>query len=1108
MAANFSNFLMGQNNQSGNESFFNDKKFQQSLYNQILGINQSKDFNNLVNNNNIYNGNNSIGNNNNNNNINAIQNFMKSYHQPLLSGQNLHCENKQFDQQQQINQKNSNDSGGVTQNQVQNQINKGSKDNNYTGNNFFNDISGQNKNENNTTNNNIIGMWQNNVSNNNSKFIGFDKNNEIQNQNLGQHLGQFSDFFNFNLAQNNKSQGGNNLLDNPQISINQSNLQQNNNNNNIKEISKNVNNNNTPNFNKDKVLNKKRKKAIAKKKNQEENGENDFQSDFEDEDVEEELEDVNIEKTQIIEEKPINQKEQQFQEQIQQLASSYGGNQGQINNQFTPNQLSYFNYLANNNNNNNNNNNSHNSNTNKNNNSISGSQQQQNRQGCQKSLEENKNNKSDQNQTQQNKSNCSQNLTVASFNNNNSNQKIQKSSSQDQYLLRQNGQIYDLQSKKESNNSNNNESFNTIKNNSINMNLNNQNPNQNMQMVYQNQLQQLINSSLDVQQQLQNQCQFQQFQNGNNIHTNNNNNQFGNKSEINNPNNQSFNHNNNFNCGGQISSFQNQFQPYFSGNLIRGSIDLPQFNKFSLNYGQNQSLQNSINQQQINMIQQSPEVQQFLYLDQNIQNFNQQGLNYDKLNQQQLQQLYLISNGINQNGGKSQNFGNNYQYQNYNQNQNQNGLNIAHNNSSQNSSQHQQQQQQNQQQQQQFQQPQQLILANYNKLNANNGSINNNCSIDMKNGAIQNFNDLNFQHLVNQMNEQSKISFNNNFNNNNKSNNNYGQNLEMNKQQSQSVDIQFGSFSMKFPSMNQNFSYKVQQDQNNIQGQLGNQLEKMNYKIENQDNYQNFIQDQACNFENQAEKQNQNQVSQQNQGQFLNQQVNFQTKKENDFSYQEKQSSSFKNKNGSIIKNGINQQISQNNFESQQFVSKESDKDSEQFNTSHVPINMLNNLCKYLLQYFKQTIQCSCPVLNLSEIGVDSKALNLDKNCVTLKDLNNYNFFEKRNKKISKKYLNKIIQQGQQKIKAQGEDICQRCKELNQIVKIKKMKLKNLACFRDLWGFKRIRIVSEYYFMNICGVQILNKNYRSENNRKALYQSLAVFLQGVRNFKQFWKLSD
>lgn len=83
--------------------------------------------------------------------------------------------------------------------------------------------------------------------------------------------------------------------------------------------------------------------------------------------------------------------------------------------------------------------------------------------------------------------------------------------------------------------------------------------------------------------------------------------------------------------------------------------------------------------------------------------------------------------------------------------------------------------------------------------------------------------------------------------------------------------------------------------------------------------------------------------------------------------------------------------------------------------------------------------------------------------------------------------------------------MCRRCEELESIISIHKDRIKNMKSFQKLWSSKRIRLLSENYFLYHGASGILGKHYRSETNKKALYSCLNSYMLGSRNPDDFYR---
>ncbi|KRX00776.1 hypothetical protein PPERSA_03036 [Pseudocohnilembus persalinus] len=204
-----------------------------------------------------------------------------------------------------------------------------------------------------------------------------------------------------------------------------------------------------------------------------------------------------------------------------------------------------------------------------------------------------------------------------------------------------------------------------------------------------------------------------------------------------------------------------------------------------------------------------------------------------------------------------------------------------------------------------------------------------------------------------------------------------------------------------------------------------------------------------------------------------------------------------------------------------------SKKQKQTLNTSHVPINMMNNLVTHLIKIYTSQIKCKCikfsnesqskqqPLVKEEEkqdqcINKNNTQIEVDTNEIKI---NNDNFESEKQQSIdllSQKNINqntdKVDNNNKFNNNNDNVNICRRCKELQIISSMKKSKIKNIRSFQKLWQNMRIRVLSENYLTSFATYQILNKKYRSANNRKALYECLTAFLSGTRNPDKFWKL--
>ncbi|KRX09715.1 hypothetical protein PPERSA_02587 [Pseudocohnilembus persalinus] len=541
-----------------------------------------------------------------------------------------------------------------------------------------------------------------------------------------------------------------------------------------------------------------------------------------------------------------------------------------------------------------------------------------------------------------------------------------------------------------------------------------------------------------------------------------------------------FNNNNN-----NLNQDYNKFVMGGGGSL---SIPMPGQNG-SLALFQQHNLQNQYNNQ-MNQPQQQQQYQQFM-----IQNINQQD------NNGQQQQNYNQENYNNNNGNNLQSFSqlqqqsytnqlnpNYYMQQN---NENQYGINNNKN-----------------------QQNKQFNQIDYNPINFQNQYNNNNNQNNFQSHIQQNeyFQQYNYNNIQNIQNQ-----------NNNNSNNNNNGNFGFQNQSFQHNDI--SSFNQQITNMNNNNNNHINNNQNNgSNNQMTQQLTQQqiyfqqaiqspNLKVNNPNlaDYENSIniflpvlhnnklsseiqykqedkqygehQNNDVQYKNSAntnndpslfyqppqqdyQEENENDKELSNNLSFCNnnnnnknneiQKGNFQTKSE---TQKDKEKISSLNTNINININNINKKQdneipakSENNDkntkEKNNLQLKKNGEDTR-LNTSHVPINMLNNLIRYMIPIYQLKIPCTCQV---------------------------------------------------------NKEKCSRCVEFQTIQDLKKQRCKNIQSFGQFWAHKRIRLLSEHYFIEMGPFQIQAKNYRSVNNRQALYKCMPAFLDGVRNHKLFWKL--
>ncbi|KRW99949.1 hypothetical protein PPERSA_12625 [Pseudocohnilembus persalinus] len=241
---------------------------------------------------------------------------------------------------------------------------------------------------------------------------------------------------------------------------------------------------------------------------------------------------------------------------------------------------------------------------------------------------------------------------------------------------------------------------------------------------------------------------------------------------------------------------------------------------------------------------------------------------------------------------------------------------------------------------------------------------------------------------------------------------------------------------------------------------------------------------------------------------------------------------------------------------------------NKRINTSHVPLNMYNQLFFHLKNIYNKKIQCKCQKsdqkkeLNeeqkqknqnqyqLVENDLIRESINSNQQKILLEKQNQIEVEEEeekeeqeqKNKQVNLESQNqeviprlyqqlgifrdiynnndnsnniKAVQKNENQNCVKNSDDeenknnkCKRCNEWEQIEKIKQLKKKNIETFRILWGIsKRVQILSENFFLNYATNSILgNKMYRTLESKQAVYTCLPNFLDGSRNYQIFYRI--